>query len=118
MTQRELRQADYLSHMLEAASLAQSYVEGINKTDFLHDKRTQQAVILNIMVIGEAATKLADEYPEFVSKFPQVQWKSMRGMRNRLAHGYFDINLDVVWETVKQALPGLEDQLRQIQQVL
>jgi uncharacterized protein with HEPN domain len=118
MTQRELRHADYLSHMLEAILLAQSYVEGISKADFLRDKRTQQAVILNIMVIGEAATKLADEYPDFVAKFPQVQWKSMRGMRNRLAHGYFDINLDVVWETVRQALPELESQLRQIQQAL
>ena len=118
MTQHELRQADYLSHMLEAAALARSYVEGISKIDFLHDKRTQQAVILNIMVIGEAATKLADEYPEFVAKFPQVQWKSMRGMRNRLAHGYFDTNLDVVSETVRQALPELEGQIRQIQQAL
>ncbi len=70
------------------------------------------------MVIGEAASKLADEYPEFISKFPQVEWKSMRGMRNRLAHGYFDINLDIVWETVKQALPELESQLREIQQAL
>jgi uncharacterized protein with HEPN domain len=118
MTQRELRQADYISHMLEAAALAQTYVDGMSKADFLHDKKTQQAVILNIMVIGEAATKLVDEYPEFTSRFPQVQWKSMRGMRNRLAHGYFDINLDVVWETVKQALPELEGQLRQIQQAL
>jgi uncharacterized protein with HEPN domain len=42
----------------------------------------------------------------------------MRGMRNRLAHGYFDINLDIVWETVKQALPELENKLRQIQQSL
>ena len=104
--------------MLEAATLAQSYVEGLGKANFLGDKRTQQAVILNIMVIGEAATKLADEYPEFVSRFPQVEWKSMRGMRNRLAHGYFDINLDIVWETVKQALPELENKLRQIQQSL
>lgn len=113
-----LRQADYLSHMLEAATLAQSYVEGLAKADFLGDKKTQQAVILNIMVIGEAATKLADEYPAFVLQFPQVEWKSMRGMRNRLAHGYFDINLDIVWETVKQALPVLASQLRQIQQTL
>lgn len=102
--------------MLEAAALAQSHVEGLAKADFMADKKTQQAVILNIMVIGEAATKLADEYPEFVSRFPQVEWKSMRGMRNRLAHGYFDINLDIVWETVKQALPILESQLLEIQQ--
>ena len=118
MTTRGLRQADYLSHMLEATTLAQSYVQGLSNADFLKDKKTQQAVILNIMVIGEAATKLADEYPEFVAKFPQVEWKSMRGMRNRLAHGYFDINLDVVWDTVKQALPDLEAQLRQIQKSL
>lgn len=118
MTKQELRHADYLAHMQEASALAQSYVEGMSKADFLNDKRTQQAVILNIMVIGEAATKLTDEYPEFVAKFPQVQWKSMRGMRNRLAHGYFDINLDIVWETIKQALPELEDHIRQIQQTL
>lgn len=118
MTSRGLRQADYLSHMLEAASLAQGYLEGMSKPDFLEDKRTQQAVILNVMVIGEAATKLADEYPELVERFPQVEWKSMRGMRNRLAHGYFDINLDIVWDTVKQALPELEHQLIQIQKTL
>jgi uncharacterized protein with HEPN domain len=118
MTSHGLRQADYISHMLEAVTLARSYVVGLGKADFLGDKRTQQAVILNIMVIGEAATKLSDEYPEIVAKFPQVEWKSMRGMRNRLAHGYFDINLDIVWETVRQALPVLESQLRQIQQSL
>ncbi|MBK9161627.1 MAG: DUF86 domain-containing protein [Nitrosomonadales bacterium] len=115
MTSRSLRQADYLSHMLEAAVLAQSYVEGMEKADFLEDKKTQQAIILNVMVIGEAAIKLADEYPAFIARFPQVEWRSMRGMRNRLAHGYFDINLEIVWDTVKQALPILEDQLRQIQ---
>ncbi len=118
MTTRGLRQADYLSHMPEVTTLAQSYLQGLSNADFLKDKKTQQAVILNIMVIGEAATKLADEYPEFITKFPQVEWKSMRGMRNRLAHGYFDINLDVVWDTVKQALPALEAQLRQIQKSL
>ena len=118
MTRQELRHADYIAHMLEASALAQSYVEGMSKADFLHDKRTQQAVILNIMVIGEAATKLADEHPGFVAKYPQAPWKSMRGMRNRLAHGYFDINLDVAWETVRQALPELENKLRQIEQAL
>ena len=111
MTSRGLRQVDYLLHMLEATALAQSYLEGMSKPDFLEDKRTQQAVILNFMVIGEAATKLAE-------RLPQVEWKSMRGMRNRLAHGYFDINLDIVWDTVKQALPVPETQLIQAQKTL
>lgn len=77
---------------------------------------TQQAVILNIVVIGEAATKLADEYPEFVARYPEVQWKSMRGMRNRMAHGYFDINLDIVWDTIRQSIPALTQQIQKIRQ--
>jgi uncharacterized protein with HEPN domain len=68
------------------------------------------------VIIGEAATKMADEYPDFVAKYQNVQWKSMRGMRNRMAHGYFDINLDIVWDTIQQSLPELEQQLQQIQQ--
>ena len=62
-------------------------------------------------MIGEAAAKIADEFPEFVAQHPEVRWKDMRGMRNPMAHGYFDINLDVVWETVQQSLPILERQL-------
>jgi uncharacterized protein with HEPN domain len=61
--QSQLRHADYLEHMIEAISLARSHVEGLTKDDFVTDKKTQQAVILNIIVIGEAATKIADESP-------------------------------------------------------
>ena len=111
-----LRHNDYLDHMLEAIGLIRSYVEGLSKKDFLADKRTQQAVILNIVVIGEAATKLADEYPEFVARYPEVQWKSMRGMRNRMAHGYFDINMDIVWDTIRQSIPVLAQQIQRIRQ--
>ncbi len=109
-----LRHNDYLDHMLEAIGLIRSYVEGFSKEDFLADRRTQQAVILNLVVIGEAATKLADEYPEFVARYPQVQWNSMRGMRNRMAHGYFDINLDIVWDTIQQSIPVLAQQIQQL----
>lgn len=115
-TGQPLRHNDYLDHMLEAIGLIRSYVEGFSKEDFLSDRRTQQAVILNIVVIGEAATKLADEYPEFVARYPEVQWKSMRGMRNRMAHGYFDINLDIVWDTIRQSIPVLAQQIQKIRQ--
>ena len=98
---------DLLRHLREAAGQAVTYVEGLSREDFLADKRTQQAVILNIIILGEAATKLMDHHPATVSGFPQVEWRSMRGMRNRIAHGYYDINLDVVWETVSTALPEL-----------
>lgn len=69
---------------------------------------------MNIVIIGEAATKLANDEAQFVSRHPEVPWKAMRGMRNRIAHGYFEINLDTVWDTVQTALPQLVSQLRAI----
>jgi uncharacterized protein with HEPN domain len=112
------RSADYIGHMLEAAQLAHGYIEGLEKADFLADKRTQQAVILNIVVMGEAATKLVRDYPALIEQYPQVPWKSIKGMRNRIAHGYFDINLDIVWDTVRDALPALIETLAAIHLVL
>ncbi len=105
------RLPDYLIHMQQAATDACSFVEGLSKDDFLEDKRTQQAVIMSLIIIGEAATKVMDGYAEFTQMHPEVPWRNMRGMRNRIAHGYFDINLDVVWETVQTALPDLLKQL-------
>ena len=105
------RAVDYLDHMLEAAQQACAYLEGLDKADFMEDKRTQQAVILNLLILGEAVTKLLSQDEPFAAQYPQVPWRSMKGMRNRLAHGYFDINLDVVWDTVQTALPSLLAQL-------
>jgi len=108
------RALDYLDHMTEAIALARSFTEGMAKADFLADKRTQQAVILNLIVLGEAASKIAAEFPEFTTAHPALPWQQMRGMRNRMAHGYFDIDLDVVWETVQTSLPTLQRQITAI----
>lgn len=107
----ENRLPDYLGHMQQAAMDACSFVEGLTKDDFLVDKRTQQAVIMSLIILGEAATKVMDGYAEFTQAHPEVPWRSMRGMRNRIAHGYFDINLQVVWDTVQTALPELLERL-------
>ena len=112
----ENRLPDYLDHMLEAAQQACSYIEGLCIKDFLADKRTQQAVILNLVIIGEAATKLLKDYGQFLERHPEVPWRSMKGMRNRIAHGYFDIDLDVVWATVRTALPQLLERLPAIRE--
>lgn len=110
----ENRLPDYLDHIQQAATDACGFIDGLDKADFLLDKRTQQAVIMSLIIIGEAATKVMDGYPEFIQSHPEVPWRSMRGMRNRIAHGYFDINLDVVWETVQAALPELLKQLHDV----
>lgn len=105
------RLADYVAHMRLAAADARAFVDGMSKPDFLADKRTQQAVIMSLIVLGEAATKVMDRYPDFAQRHSSIAWRSMRGMRNRIAHGYFEIDLEVVWETVQTALPALRLQL-------
>ena len=105
------RLADYLDHMRQAAADACDFVQGMAQDEFRRDRRTQQAVIMSLIIVGEAATKVMDGYPAFAKVHTQVPWRNMRGMRNRIAHGYFDINLDVVWDTVQTALPQLLEQL-------
>ena len=105
------RLATYLQQMQQAASDACVFVEGLHKQDFLEDKKTQQAAVMSLMILGESATKLMDQYPDFVAVNAQIPGRSMRGMRNRIAHGYFEIDLDVFWDTVQTSLPGLITQL-------
>lgn len=112
----ENRLPDYLDHIQQAAADARSFVDGLTKEDFLADKRTQQAVIMSLIIIGEAATKVMDGYAEFTQAHTEVPWRSMRNMRNRMAHGYFDINLDVVWTTAQEWLPELIKQLPAVRQ--
>ena len=105
------RLREYLEHMAIAASDACGFVDGMSKSDFLSDKRTQQAVIMSLVIIGEAATKVMDRYSGFMDRHVEIPWRSMRGMRNRVAHGYFEIDVEMVWETVQTALPDLLDKL-------
>lgn len=105
------RLSDYLDHMRQAIADAQSFTEGMAQKDFVIDKRTQQAVVMSLIVLGEAATKVMDHHPEFAMQHAEIPWRNMRGMRNRIAHGYFEIDLDVVWDTLHTALPTLKTQL-------
>ncbi len=105
------RLTDYLDHMLQATQQSCTYIENMSKAEFMLDKRTQQAVIFNLQIIGEAASKLLQDYAAFLQQYPDVPWRNMKGMRNRIAHGYFEINLDVVWDTLQSALPPLLERL-------
>lgn len=101
------RLPDYLDHIRQAAGAALSYVEGMSEADFVADSKTQHAVIMNLFIIGEAVTKIANSSPEFITGHAEIPWQNMRSMRNRIAHGYFDIDLHIVWNTVAIFLPDL-----------
>lgn len=106
-----LRVADYLEHMRQAALNALSFVQGMDRSAFDQDLRTQHAVMLNVVHLGEAANRLQREAPSFVEAHPEIPWSRIRGIRNRLAHGYLEINLDLDWGTLATALPDLVMQL-------
>jgi uncharacterized protein with HEPN domain len=109
------RLPDYLLHMQEAARQALSFVGGMSEEAFKADIRTQRAVILEIVVIGEASTRLLKEHAGFAGRHPEVPWTDMKGMRNRIAHGYFEIDLGLVWSSVTVHLPELVARLPGIQ---
>lgn len=105
------RLLDYLQHMQEATRQILAYTAALDQAAFHADTRTQQAVLFNFVVLGEAATKLMAGHGELLARHPQVPWRSIKDMRNQVAHGYFAIDLDVIWRTVRHALPALLDSL-------
>ena len=112
--QRHLTVEDYLGLIEEAATLASDYVHDMTRENFLEDRKTQQAVIYNIFIIGEAATQIINEYPEFVETNPNIPWREMRGIRNRMAHGYFELNMTIIWDTVTTYLDKLSQQIASV----
>lgn len=111
----ESRLPDYLGQMGFAAGEALEFLADMEKSDFLRDRKTQQAVVMNLLIVGEAASRIMDKFPEFVLANKDVPWRNMRGMRNRMAHGYFQTDMDLVFDTAVLALPELILQIAAIQ---
>lgn len=103
--------ADRLRHILEAIKKIEKYLQGYDKQTFQTDEKTQDAVVRQMEIIGEAATNLTRDLR---SKNPQVAWQFAAGMRNRLVHGYFDVDAEIVWNTIQNDLPILKKQIEEI----
>jgi uncharacterized protein with HEPN domain len=93
-----------LRHMLDAAQEAVSFSAGRERRDLDGSRMLVLALVKDIEIIGEAASKVSEACR---SEHPEIPWKNAVTMRNRLIHGYFDINLDIVWATVTEELPPL-----------
>jgi uncharacterized protein with HEPN domain len=90
--------------MLDAAREALSFVEGRSRADLDRNRMLTLSLIAEIQIVGEAANKISPELKESIASIP---WSDVIGMRNRLIHAYADINLDILWDTVKRAIPPL-----------
>ena len=99
---------EYLADMREAIVRIQSYTAGLTDGSFLADSKTQDAVIRNLEILGEAAKRLP---ATLTSAHPDVEWKSIAGMRDKLVHDYFGVNMDILWDAVTTKLPPLLDQI-------
>lgn len=97
----------YLGQILESIDLIETYLDGVEKVDFFADRHNQDAVIRRLEIIGEAASRIDKADIEFIGRNPRLQLKGAYGMRNRLSHGYDQINLDTVWIVVKENLPQM-----------
>jgi uncharacterized protein with HEPN domain len=106
-----LRIADYLQHVIEAINSIQEYTAGMDLTAYMTDRKTRDAVIRNLEVIGEACNNVAKHHPEFAVKHSAIPWGFAYEMRNALSHGYFTIDHAIVWQTIQQDLPKLRDQV-------
>ena len=100
--------AAYLLDMLVAARDAVAFAKGMSYAEFARDQRTQLSIVKSVEIVGEAAARLSDDIR---NAHPAIPWPDIIGMRNRLVHVYFDIDLRLVWDTVRNDLPILIGQL-------
>lgn len=96
--------AVFFRHILDAASLVESYLEGVSKDEFLSNSMRCDAVVRQLEIIGEAARNVSDEGRE---RLADVEWGQIVGMRNRLIHAYFQVDYDLVWEIATTDVPAL-----------
>jgi len=108
MSRDKQRLIDYLKHILRAINRIQNYVEDIDEPLFLTNELIQDAVIRNLEIIGEASRNINRHYPNYAEEHASVPFSIAYEMRNALAHGYFNVDLEVVWKTIDRDLPELE----------
>lgn len=101
----------YIDDILDAIQKIERYTEMLSFDEFSKDSKTIDAVVRNFEILGEAAKHIPDEARK---KYPDVPWKEMAGMRDKLSHEYFGVNLGIVWKTIKTRLPEVKRVIKQL----
>jgi uncharacterized protein with HEPN domain len=106
---------DPLEVMLENAQLGVSFADSMDFAAFQNDDKTQHAVAMTLIIVGEMGSRIMRRNPQFTEDHPEMPWKQKTGMRNRIAHDYDSIDINVVWEIAQDSLPAL---VREIPKIL
>jgi len=99
-----------MHHMLDAAQKIVKFIQNSNRADLEKDEKLSLSIVRLLEIIGEAARNVSDQCQDM---YPEIPWRQMAGMRNRLIHGYFDVDLNIVWKIATIDLPALITELQQ-----
>jgi uncharacterized protein with HEPN domain len=100
-----------LSDMLDAIDRVPQYIAGMSFDAFSNDQKSIDAVVRNLEIVGEAANRLPDDFKE---QHPEVEWHKVVGLRNRIIHDYFGIDIKIIWQIIHADLPKLRNTLSRI----
>jgi len=107
--ERDVR--DYLNDILEMIEDINKFIEGMSYENLVNDKKTLYAVIRCLEVVGEAVKKIPDSTRD---QYPEMPWQEIAGMRNKLIHEYFGIDIETIWDTIQEDLPALKETVARI----
>lgn len=118
MSRDQERLDNYLAHILEAIERIARYTEDMAELAFMDDQLVQDAVVRNFEIIGEASHNIEIHYPAFAAAHPELPLAFAYQMRNAVAHGYFKVDLEIVWKTIYRDLPGLHTLVQEARNTL
>lgn len=96
----------YIEHILNSINSIQEYISGLSLEIFLEDRKTQDAVVRQFEIIGEASKRISSDFQD---NHPNIPWSEMAGMRDVLIHDYIDVNFEIVWKTAKENIPVVKE---------